>query len=78
MTYLDVSQDHGEFTSRLRQAASSFLGVGSSSDIALTPSTAQALSTVAASLSLKPGEYVVVLEQQSASNVMMWQALVDR
>ena len=46
------------------------LGVGAPEDVAVTPSTSYALSLVAASVHLRPGQQIVVLEAQSASNVM--------
>jgi len=51
------------------------LGVGVPEDVAVTPSTSYALSLVAASLHLEPEQQIVVLEAQSASNVMQWQVL---
>eukprot|EP00802_Teleaulax_amphioxeia_P021008 Tamp_21329.p1 GENE.Tamp_21329~~Tamp_21329.p1 ORF type:complete len:241 (-),score=26.85 Tamp_21329:427-1125(-) len=54
------------------------LGVGAPEDVAVTPSTSYALSLVAASVHLRPGQQIVVLEAQSASNVMQWQACVER
>jgi selenocysteine lyase/cysteine desulfurase len=51
------------------------LGVGAPEDVAVTPSTSYALSLVAASVHLRPGQQIVVLEAQSASNVMQWQVL---
>ncbi len=51
------------------------LGVGVPEDVAVTPSTSYAMSLVAASLHLRPEQQIVVLEAQSASNVMQWQVL---
>jgi hypothetical protein len=117
LTSMPIFRDSGHEAplQEVKQRYVQLLGVGDIVDVAVTPSTSYALSLVAASIRLRPGqqvcsicvylrgvrgigltrddhhpctpegnpfevmlEQVVVLEAQSASNVMQWQACVAR
>jgi hypothetical protein len=69
---------HSQRMLTVKQHYVELIGVGTPQDVAVTPSTSYALSLVAASVNLRPGQQIVVLEAQSASNVMQWQACVER
>jgi selenocysteine lyase/cysteine desulfurase len=64
----DVEQLRGMFAQMIGATAD---------DIAITPSTSYGIATAAANLAVKPGQAIVVLEQQFPSNFHPWRQLAS-
>ena len=62
---------------RLRERLATLVNAGSASDIALLKSTSEALSVVAFGLDFKPGDQVVIPEEEFPSNRIPWEALAQ-
>lgn len=63
---------------RLRERLARLLNAPSTGDIALVGNTSQALSLVAFGLDWRPGDQVVISDEEFPSNRVVWQALADR
>lgn len=63
---------------RLRERLARLLNAPTISDIALVGNTSQALSLVAFGLDWRPGDQVVISDEEFPSNRVVWQALADR
>lgn len=64
--------------SRLRQRLARLLNAPSSEDIALVKNTSEALSFVAFGLDWRPGDQVVISDEEFPSNRIVWEALAPR
>ncbi|UEX76681.1 aminotransferase class V-fold PLP-dependent enzyme [Spiribacter halobius] len=60
---------------RLRERLARLIGAGSADDIALVKNTSEGLSLVAQGLDWRPGDNVVINDQEFPSNRMPWEAL---
>ncbi|MBA6068026.1 aminotransferase class V-fold PLP-dependent enzyme [Pseudomonas mosselii] len=63
---------------RLRERLARLLNAPTIGDIALVGNTSQALSLVAFGLDWRPGDQVVISDEEFPSNRVVWQALADR
>lgn len=63
---------------RLRERLARLLNAPTTGDIALVGNTSQALSLVAFGLDWRPGDQVVISDEEFPSNRVVWQALADR
>ncbi|MBC3438759.1 aminotransferase class V-fold PLP-dependent enzyme [Pseudomonas sp. BW16M2] len=63
---------------RLRERLARLLNAPTTGDIALVGNTSQALSLVAFGLDWRPGDQVVISDEEFPSNRVVWQALSDR
>lgn len=63
---------------RLRERLTRLLNAPTIGDIALVGNTSQALSLVAFGLDWRPGDQVVISDEEFPSNRVVWQALADR
>ena len=74
-----ASDDFTVPVDQLRSVFAGLLGVPDDTDgVAITPSVSYGVSTAAANLHLKPGQVVVVLDQQFPSDVYAWERLAQR
>ena len=62
---------------RLRERLAALVNADSASDMALLKSTSEALSVVAFGLDFKPGDQVVIPEEEFPSNRIPWEALAQ-
>src|SRR5690606_6143872 len=63
---------------RLRERLMRLLNASSSADIALVKNTSEALSFVAFGLDWRPGDQVVISDEEFPSNRIVWEALKPR
>lgn len=63
---------------RLRERLQNLLNAPASGDIALVKSTSEALSFVAFGLDWRPGDQVLISDEEFTSNRVVWQALAPR
>lgn len=63
---------------QLRERCAALIGAASSDEIALTKSTSEGLSIVAAGLDWHDGDNIVGIAQEFPSNRIVWQALAER
>lgn len=64
--------------SQLREQLRLLINAPSAEDIALTKSTSEALSMVAYGLTWKPGDRIVICDQEFPSNRIVWESLADQ
>ncbi|HAA11591.1 MAG TPA: aminotransferase [Cytophagales bacterium] len=62
---------------RLKEVFAQLIGVEDSQRIALVPSVSYGLASVAHNLNLKPGDEIVLIQEQFPSNVYTWLATVE-
>jgi cysteine desulfurase/selenocysteine lyase len=64
--------------SQLREQLRRLINAPSAEDIALVKNTSEALSMVAYGLSWKPGDRIVISDQEFPSNRIVWESLADQ